>query len=132
MSRPDLRHHSSGGVGTGGSYSHAVVDGDYAFLAGQLAVDAPGGEPSDIGTETRVVMGLLRQVLADLGLDLGDLVRTNVYLREIDDFAGMDAEYAAAFGASPLPARTCVQVGALIGSCRVEIDGIARRRPGTP
>jgi enamine deaminase RidA (YjgF/YER057c/UK114 family) len=123
----DLRFHSSAGVGTGGSYSHAVVDGDYAFLAGQLAVDAPGGAPSDIRAETRVVMGLLARVLADLGLGLGDLVRTNVYLRELADFAGMDAEYAAAFGDGPLPARTCVQVGALIGGCRVEIDGIARR-----
>jgi 2-iminobutanoate/2-iminopropanoate deaminase len=131
MSRADLRFHRSAGVGTGGSYSHAVADGDYAFLAGQLAVDAQGGAPADIRTETRVVLGLLRQVLADLGLDLGDLVRTNVYLRELADFDGMDAEYAAAFGDGPLPARTCVQVAALIGGCRVEIDGIARRRRGT-
>jgi 2-iminobutanoate/2-iminopropanoate deaminase len=127
VSRP-RRHHTSAGVGTGGSYSHAVVDGDYAFLAGQLAVDAPGGAPADIRTETRAVMGLLGRVLGDLGLGLGDLVRTNVYLREIADFEGMDAEYAAAFGDTPLPARTCVQVGALIGGCRVEIDGIARLR----
>ena len=103
-------------------HSHAVADGDYAFLAGQLAVDAPAGAPADIGTETRVSDGAPAAGARRPRLGLGDLVRTNVYLRELADFEAMDAEYAAAFGDVPLPARTCVQVAALIGGCRVEID----------
>lgn len=126
MAQADLRFHRSPTVAVGGSYSHAVLDEHHCYLAGQLAVDAPGGRPAGIATETRAVMELLGRVLADLGLGFGDVLRTGVFMTDLGEFAAMDEVYRGYFAAGRLPARTCVQVAGLIGGCHVEIDGVAR------
>ncbi len=111
-------------------FSHAVVDGDYAFLAGQIASDATHREVrlGDIEDETRAVMELLGSVLAELGLDFGDVVRVNVYMTELGQAARMDAVYQSYFAPGRLPARTCVGVTGVLGAGQIEIDCIARLR----
>lgn len=124
-----LRHHISGAAKVGGAYSHAVVDGDYAFLSGQLAADAHRTvRRGDIADETRAAMELLQGVLADLGLNFGDVVKVNVYMADLDQFDRMNAVYAGFFPPGKLPARTTVGVASLLSGCLVEIDCIARLR----
>ena len=111
-------------------FSHAVSDGAYAFLAGQIASDALEGavELGDIADETRVVMELLGGVLGRLGLDFSDVVRVNVYMTDLGQAARMDAVYQSYFANGRLPARTCVGVTGVLGAGQIEIDCIARLR----
>jgi len=113
------------------SFSHAVADGHYAFLAGQLADDAIDREvtPANIEEETHVAMELLGKVLRRLDLDFGDVVRVNVYMTDLSELDRMNAVYSTYFDPERPPTRTCVGVAQLIGGCRVEIDCIARLRP---
>jgi 2-iminobutanoate/2-iminopropanoate deaminase len=124
-----LRHHISSAAKVGGAYSHAVVDGEYAFLSGQLADDAHRSvRRGDIADETRAAMELLQGVLADLGLDFGDVVKVNIYMRDLDQFDRMNEVYAGFFAPGKLPARTTVGVARLLSGCLVEIDCVARMR----
>lgn len=124
-----LRHHISAIAKVGGAYSHAVIDGDYAFLSGQLADDAHRAvQRGDIADETRAAMELLQGVLADLGLDFGDVVKVNIYMTDLDQFDRMNAVYAGFFSPGKLPARTTVGVAQLLSGCLVEIDCVARLR----
>ncbi|HUL04977.1 MAG TPA: RidA family protein [Candidatus Acidoferrum sp.] len=124
------RHHNSAVSKIGGAYSHAVVDGDYVFLSGQLADDAKHRRVAigDIVDETRAAMELLQGVLADLGLDFGDVVKVNIYMTDLDQFDRMNEIYAAYFPAGRFPARTTVGVARLLFGCHIEIDCVARRR----
>ncbi len=111
-------------------FSHAVSDGAYAFLAGQIASDAVDGAVvlGDIEAETRVVMGLLGDVLGRMGLDFSDVVRVNVYMTDLSQAARMDAVYRTYFAPERPPARTCVGVTGVLGAGHIEIDCIARLR----
>jgi 2-iminobutanoate/2-iminopropanoate deaminase len=127
--RLTLRHHTSGKAKVGGAYSQAVIDGDYAFLSGQLADDAHRPvQRGDIAEETRAAMKLLEGVLADLGLHFGDVVKVNIYMTDLDQFDRMNEVYAGFFASGRLPARTTVGVARLLCGCLVEIDCIARMR----
>jgi enamine deaminase RidA (YjgF/YER057c/UK114 family) len=124
-----IRHHNCAMSETGSAYSHAVTDGNYAFLAGQLAADAKHRTVAmgDIADETRAAMELLQGVLRDLGLDFGDVLRVNVYLADPELFEGMNAVYRSFFALGKLPARTTV-ITRLLYNCLVEIDCVARLR----
>lgn len=109
-----------------GPYSHAVVIGNLVFLSGQLGIDpstnalAPGG----IAAETRQALANICAILADLGLSPSDVVKTTVFLRDMEDFSVMNAVYGEIFS-SNFPARSAVQVAALPKSGAVEIEVIA-------
>ena len=124
------RHHNSEISKLGGPYSHAVLDGEYVFLSGQLADDANHRRVAlgDIVDETRAAMELLQGVLADLGLDFGDVVKVNVYMTDLDQFDRTNEVYAGYFPSGRFPARTTVGVARLLFGCHIEIDCIARRR----
>jgi 2-iminobutanoate/2-iminopropanoate deaminase len=111
-------------------YSHAVADGPYVFLAGQLAQDDPAwrGRSGTIEEETAAALDLLGRVLARMGLGFEDIVRVGVFMTDLSEFARMNAVYARYFPPGRRPARTCVGVAALLGGGRVEIDCVARRR----
>lgn len=113
-----------------GGYSHAVLDGDYVFLAGQVACDRADGKATlgDIEAETRDAMDLLGAALAEFGLTHADLVRTNIFMTNFDDFETMNAVYSTYFAKDRMPARTAVEVTRLFGGAAIEIDGIARKR----
>jgi len=106
--------------------SHAVRVGEVIYCSGQVPLGPDGSlVDSDIGAMTRQVVANLEQVLSSAGATVADVVRTNVYLADMADYAEMNAAYAELF--THKPARTCVQVAGLPLGARVEIDCIAVR-----
>jgi len=112
-----------------GPYSHAVDDGTHVFCSGQTPIDPETGrlKQGGVGDQTNQCFDNLFAVLADGGLTSEDVVKVNVYLTDMNDFAEMNAAYATRF-ADPPPARTTVGVAALPMSARVEIELVAKKR----
>ena len=111
-----------------GPYSQAIVEGDLLFLAGQGPLDPKTGATSqgDVREQTKITLGNIAAILEAAGSSLDKVIRCNVYLKDIGDFAAMNEVYARTFTA-PYPARTTIQAGALPGGIAVEIECIARR-----
>ncbi len=111
-----------------GPYSQAVWSGDLLFLSGQTPLDPASGKLAEggAGEQTRQVFDNLAAVLAEAGLSLDNVIKTNVYLASMQDFAEMNAVYQTRFNA-PFPARTTVAVAALPLGARVEIEMVARK-----
>jgi 2-iminobutanoate/2-iminopropanoate deaminase len=111
-----------------GPYSQAIIDGDLLFLAGQGPLDPATGatDLGDIASQTARTLANVRAILEAAGSSLDKVIRCNVYLKDIGDFAAMNEVYARTF-TSPYPARTTIQAGALPGGIAVEIECIARR-----
>jgi 2-iminobutanoate/2-iminopropanoate deaminase len=111
-----------------GPYSRAVWAGNLLYLSGQLGIDPATGKLAEGGAaaETRQLLKGLSAVLATAGLSMGDVVKANVYLTSMDDFAAMNKVYESFFEA-PYPARTTVAVAALPGGGHVEIELVAAR-----
>ena len=111
-----------------GPYSQAVVEGDFIFLAGQGCTNPQTGklELGDVRSETKRTFENVRAILEAAGSSLDDVMKCNVYLRDINDFAAMNEVYATFFKA-PFPARTTIQAGALPGGIAVEIECIAKK-----
>src|SRR5262245_13130209 len=109
-----------------GPYSPAIRAGQLLFVSGQIPLDPASGQlvSGDIASETRRVMENIKALLAAGGLDFSAVVRSTVYLTDLQDFAAMNAVYGAYFS-EPFPARATVQVTALPRHARVEIDVIA-------
>lgn len=120
--------YSAAGAATVGPYSHAVAAGEIVYLSGQTPLDPKTGKlvEGDVGAQTAQCFENLANVLAAAGLTLDDVVKVNVFLTDIGDFAAMNAVYATKF-AAPYPARSTVGVAALPLGARVEIEMIARR-----
>lgn len=120
----------SGRIPPVGPYSAGVDLGGLVFLAGQIALNHEGGGlvEGGITEQTHQVMQNLQAVLEEAGLGFGDVVRTGVFLAEVDDFAAMNEVYASYFpeGAVP-PVRTTVAVADIPLGALVEIDMIAAR-----
>lgn len=112
-------------------YSHAVVDGDWVYVAGQLAQDDPAWRDrhGTIEEETRAALELVGRILRAVGLDFSDVVRVGVFMTDLAEFERMNAVYAGYFPPERAPARTCVGVSALLAGAKIEIDCVARRRP---
>lgn len=111
-----------------GPYSQAVLEGDFIFVAGQGPINPETGllELGDARSETKRVFENIRAILQAAGSSLDYVLKCNVYLRDINDFAAMNEVYATFFTA-PFPARTTIQAGALPGGIAVEIEVIAKR-----
>jgi 2-iminobutanoate/2-iminopropanoate deaminase len=109
-----------------GPYSQAIKAGEFIFTAGQVGLDPQSGEivAGGIEAETRQVLNNIKKILEAAGSSLDRVVKTTVYLRDIQDFAAMNGVYATFFPANP-PARSTVQVAALPRGVAVEIDTIA-------
>jgi len=110
-----------------GPYSQAVVEGDLIFVAGQGPTNPQTGtrELGDVRSETQRTLENLRAILQAAGSSLDHVMKCNVYLRDINDFAAMNEVYATFFTA-PFPARTTIQAGALPGGIAVEIECTAK------
>jgi 2-iminobutanoate/2-iminopropanoate deaminase len=111
-----------------GPYSQAIMEGDFIFLAGQGCTNPLTGklELGDVRSETKRTFENVRAILQAAGSSLDDVVKCNVYLRAINDFAAMNEVYETFFSA-PFPARTTIQAGALPGGIAVEIECIAKK-----
>lgn len=109
-----------------GPYSQAIRVGDFLFTAGQGGTDPRTGEivPGGVEAETRQVLLNIKNILEAGGSSLENVVKTTVYLRDINDFAAMNAVYATFFPSNP-PARSTIQAAALPRGIAVEIDTIA-------
>jgi 2-iminobutanoate/2-iminopropanoate deaminase len=111
-----------------GPYSQGIVEGDFIFVAGQGCINPQTGkaELGDVRSETRRTFENLQAILQAAGSSLDHVVKCNVYLRDINDFAAMNEVYETFF-AAPFPARTTIQAGALPGGIAVEIECIAKQ-----
>jgi 2-iminobutanoate/2-iminopropanoate deaminase len=111
-----------------GPYSQAVLAGGVLYCSGQIALDPTSGllvGGGDVEAETRQALANLQAVLAAAGTSPEQVVRTTVYLTNLEDFGRVNALYAEVFGQGVSPARACVQVAALPKGALVEIDAIA-------
>jgi 2-iminobutanoate/2-iminopropanoate deaminase len=110
-----------------GPYSPAVRAGDYIFVSGQIPLDPITNQTKlgDIASETRQVLENIRLNLEGCGATLRDVVKTTVFLTNVQEFAAMNAAYAEVFGDSK-PARSTIGVAALpLPGAKVEIEAIA-------
>jgi 2-iminobutanoate/2-iminopropanoate deaminase len=115
----------------GAPYSQAIKAGGLVFVSGQLALK-PGEKelvPGGITEQTEQVLANLQAILEAAGSSLGLLVKTTVFLQNLDDFAGMNEVYARHVGDSP-PARSTVEVAKLPSGALVEIEAIALAEQG--
>ena len=109
-----------------GPYAQAVRVGDFLFVSGQLGADPETGalEP-DVTRQTRRALENLAAVLQAGGCTMADMVKTTVFLKDMNDFAAMNEVYASFFGDGGYPARSAVQVARLPRDGMVEIEAIA-------
>lgn len=111
-----------------GPYSQAVEVEGWIFTSGQIPL-TPAGElvKGDIRAETRQVMENVAAVLEAAGSGLEHVVKTTIFLVDMNDFQAVNEVYGSFFGPHR-PARSCVQVAALPKGVRVEIEAIARKK----
>lgn len=112
-----------------GPYSQAVRAGDLVYLSGQTPIDPATGKlvAGGIGEQTRRAFQNLNAVLEAGGLSMQDVIKVNVYLTDMADFAEMNAAYQEQFS-PPYPARTTVAVAGLPLGARVEIEMVANSK----
>jgi 2-iminobutanoate/2-iminopropanoate deaminase len=109
-----------------GPYSPAIRAGQLLFVSGQIALDPATGQMvgGDIGAETRRVLDNIGALLRAAGLSFADVVRTTIFLADMNDFAKVNEIYAT-YVSTPPRARATVQVARLPKDARFEIDAIA-------
>lgn len=109
-----------------GPYNQAISAGGFLFTAGQIALDPHSGQvmQGDIRIQTRQVLRNIQAVLEEGGCSFRDVVKTTVFLKDMNEFAGMNEVYAEFFAEIP-PARSTVEVARLPRDARVEIEAVA-------
>jgi len=109
-----------------GAYNQATTNGDLVFTAGQIPLTTDGEllDDEDVATQTEQALDNLTAVLEEAGAEPADVLKTTVFLADIDDFDEMNETYATYFDAEP-PARSAVQAGALPKGVAVEIEAVA-------
>lgn len=109
-----------------GPYSQAIKSNGFVFVSGQVALDPKSGEfvGPDIRQQTERVLENLKVILEASGVSLSHVVKTTVFLKDMNDFTAMNEVYARYFTAAP-PARSTVQAARLPKDALVEIDVIA-------
>ena len=109
-----------------GPYNQAIIAGNLVFTAGQIPLDPNTGEmaAAEIGTQTRLAIENLKAVVEAAGSDLSRVIKTTVFLKDMNDFAAMNAVYNEFFSENS-PARSAVEVARLPKDALVEIECIA-------
>ncbi len=124
MKQPISTNAAPGAIGP---YSQAIDAGTFVFVSGQIPVNpADGTIPATIEEQTAQSIANLTAILAEAGLTLANVVKTTVFLANMNDFAAMNSVYAEKFTA-PFPARSAVAVRELPKQVLVEIEVIATR-----
>ena len=104
-----------------GPYSQGLDAGNIVFVSGQIPVDPETGLMADtIEEQTKQSLTNLKNILAADGLEISNVIKTSVFLSDLNDFAAMNKVYESFFTA-PFPARSCVQVAAIPKGAKVEI-----------
>jgi 2-iminobutanoate/2-iminopropanoate deaminase len=109
-----------------GPYSQAVIAGNLLFTSGQIAIDPISGklQLGDIQEQTRLVLNNISAILTAANLTVKNVVKTNIYLKDMNDFGKMNEVYSEFFTENP-PARSAVEVSRLPKDVCVEIECIA-------
>ena len=109
-----------------GPYSQGIVAGSLVFCSGQIPVDPATGEvvEGDITVQTRRVLDNVKAILTEAGADFSNVVKTTVFLKDMNDFVPMNRVYAKYYPEN-CPARSAVEVGRLPKDVLVEIETIA-------
>ncbi|MEZ5174920.1 MAG: Rid family detoxifying hydrolase [Acidimicrobiia bacterium] len=125
---PKTVHSPPSGPAALGPYSLATEAHGFVFCSGMVPVEPKSGQPVEGGItqQTHQVMQNIGAVLGDLDLGYDDIVKTSIFLADIDDFGAVNEVYAEYVGDAK-PARATVQAGALPGGFLVEIECIAAR-----
>ena len=109
-----------------GPYSTAVIAGGVCYLSGMIPVDPATGSLASGGIEeqARQVFENMKAVLEEMDLSMADILKTTVFLTDLNDFGAVNEIYAAYFGPD-YPARSCVQVSALPMGAKIEVEAVA-------
>lgn len=122
MKNPIATNNAPGAIGP---YSQAIDAGSFVFCSGQIPVNPATGEiPEGITAQTAQSLANVKAILAAAGLTVDNVVKTTVFLADMNDFAAMNAVYAENFN-EPFPARSAVAVKDLPKKVLVEIEVIA-------
>lgn len=109
-----------------GPYSQAILADGWLYTAGQIGLDPGSGELVEgVEGQARRALSNLEAVLAEAGLGLGDVVKTTVYLADMDDYGAVNEIYGGRFE-PPYPARSAVEASRLPRDARVEVELVAR------
>ena len=108
-----------------GPYSAGVSWDSLVFVSGQIPTDAAGNLPEGIEAQARQSILNVKTVLENAGSDLRHVLKTTVFLKNMDDFAAVNAVYAEFFDGEVKPARSCVQAAKLPKDMPLEIEAIA-------
>jgi len=113
-----------------GPYTQAMRAGDFVFISGQIAIDPAHGKlvGKDASEQAAQALKNIRAILTAAGLGFPEVVKCTLFLKNMDDFAKVNAVYEEHFDKDP-PARSTVAVAALPMNALVEIEVIAMRRP---
>jgi 2-iminobutanoate/2-iminopropanoate deaminase len=109
-----------------GPYSQGIQAGNLVFLSGQIALDPKTGEmlAGDVRQQTQQVLENIKGLLESQGLEMRDVIKTTIFLKEMGNFNQVNDVYAAYFSSSP-PARSTVEVARLPRNAEIEIEAIA-------
>ncbi len=122
-----------GGTGTGGQrlpFARAVEANGWLFVSGQVPMVNGELVTGDVTRQAHQAITNVLQILAEAGYGVEDVVRCGVWLDDARDFAAFNAVFRQYFGEHP-PARACV-VSSMVVDCKVEVDCVAYKAPGTP
>ena len=109
-----------------GPYAQGVQAGGLIITSGQLPIDpATGAFPEGIEAQTKQSLTNVKAILAEAGVDMSHVIKTTVFLKDMNDFAAMNGVYATFFGEGGFPARSAVEVARLPKEALVEIEVIA-------
>lgn len=114
-----------------GPYVQGVDLGNMIITSGQLPLDPKTGEfPADVAAQARQSLENVKAIVEAAGLKVADIVKTTVFVKDLNDFGTVNAAYEAFFTEhkAPFPARSCVEVARLPKDAKVEIEVIAVRR----
>jgi 2-iminobutanoate/2-iminopropanoate deaminase len=113
-----------------GPYTQAIRANDFVFLSGQIAIDPTTGKlvGNDAAEQASQVLKNIKAILTAAGLTFDEVVKTTIFLRNMDDFAKVNAVYGESFEVDP-PARSTIAVAGLPMNALVEIEVVAMRRP---
>lgn len=109
-----------------GPYSQGVILGNLVFPSGQIPADTASGEivPGGVDAQTRQALRNLEEVLNAAGTKLDNVLKTTLFIKNMDDFAAINEIYARFFGTEP-PARSCIEAARLPRDVMIEIEAVA-------
>ncbi|VEJ09811.1 RidA family protein [Actinobacillus delphinicola] len=115
-----------------GPYVQAVEAGNMLYTSGQIPVDpATGTVSDDIATQARQSLENIKAIVEEAGLAVRDIIKTTIFVKDLNDFATVNEVYQAFFSANKhpsFPARSCVEVARLPKDVKIEIEAIAFRK----